>query len=117
MLTLSRASTFRFLEPSRLVDGELELLVPHASLVDEFLRTCAHPQSRAESGSVVDRRQLLEFLRVAPRGRQNGEPGRPPSYHFWMYARPDPLNYRPDAPRIAGTIGLRVGESEDLEMY
>jgi predicted acetyltransferase len=119
MLTLSRASTFRFLDTGPLVHGELELVAPHASLVEEFIRTCAHPQSRAESGSIVDRRQLLEFLRVAPRGQQNGDAshGRPPSYHFWMYVRPDPRNYSPGDLRIAGTMGLRVGESEDLEMY
>src|SRR3954453_14124175 len=132
MLTLGRAPTFRFLDPGPLVDGELELVAPHASLAEEFVRTCAHPMSRAESGSLVDRRQLHEFLRAAPRGRQDGDPsrGRAPSYHFWMRLRPqvdhdrfsEPAAVQPRLPpprdvTIAGTIGLRVGQSRDLEMY
>src|SRR5690349_7267834 len=119
MLTLIRAPAFEFIDPGRLVDDELELVAPHASLAEEFLRTCNDPRSLAEGEPRVERRQLHDYLRSAPHGRQGGDASnsRPPSYHFWMRLWPSYLSRpRPDVV-IAGTIGLRVGESQDLSMF
>ena len=114
-MTLTLAPTFRFIDPGPLVDGELELIRPTPDLTDEFLRTCAHPLSRAEPAALITRQQLGDFFRAAPDGRQLGDPswGRPAAYHFWM--RVERRSFGDIT--IAGTLGLRVGRSPDLEMY
>jgi tagatose 1,6-diphosphate aldolase len=127
LLTRPSSPSFRFVEPGPLVDGELELVAPHAAYVDDFVRTCEHPFTRREPGTGVGRQQLMDFLRAAPGGRQPGDPshGRPPSYHFWMRIGRRPFASRapliglppPCDISIVGTINLRVGRSPDLEMY
>jgi tagatose 1,6-diphosphate aldolase len=104
---------FRFIDPGVLRDRELELITPRPEMSDEFLRTCAHPLSQSDVGGVITPQQLNDFFKAAPYGRQPGNVARSrcPAYHFWMRLAPE------TEISIAGTIGLRVGRSADLEMY
>lgn len=122
---------FRFLDPGPLVDGELELVAPDVRWIDAMLHAAAHPQSVADpSVGSTSRARILDFLRAAPHGHQQGDvsTGRVPSYHLWMRLRRvtrAELGDRPlprwgeDHPpiEIAGGVGLRVGQTFDLEMY
>jgi RimJ/RimL family protein N-acetyltransferase len=114
---------FHFMDPGRLIDGELELVAPHPRWIDDLLAGSDPSQGRPT------RPQIEDFLRIAPNGRQSAQPGsgRVPAYHFWM--RLHPAN-RPMLPRwahgeiglpaplqIAGGIGLRVGHTRDIELY
>jgi RimJ/RimL family protein N-acetyltransferase len=123
--------SFEFLDPGRLLDGELELVAPEVRWVEPLLRSCAHPQSAEDPGAAsMTRGRAMDFLRAAPSGRQPGDPraGRVPTYHFWMrlrqVTRPE-LHDRPlprwgEAPppvEIAGGLGLRIGNTPDLELY
>lgn len=110
---------FQFLNPGRLVDGELELVEPAKALVDDVLAACAHPLTvrDAPQDAKLTRRQILDFLAAAPRGRMPGDPekGLVPQYSFWMKLHdlpgwPAPL-------RIAGGISLRVGYTDPLVLY
>ncbi len=109
---------FRFLDPGPLVDQELELVPPQLRWVDDLLLACQHPQTIRQAPDLANlsRRQLLEFLQIAPLGHQRAVPeqGIVPSYHFWMRLHDQPL---PAPLRIAGVIALRIGQSRDLEYY
>ena len=111
---------FTFLDPGPLVDGELELVVPEARWVDEVLASCAHPLTArdAPADANMTRAKVLDFMRAAPHGRQTGEPaiGRLPAYHFWMLV-PRGAGTHPPPIYIAGGIGLRIGNSPEIEMY
>jgi tagatose 1,6-diphosphate aldolase len=124
---------FRFIDPGPLVDGELELVAPDARHVDDLLAASAHPLSRADPQSpVYTREKVAEFLRAAPAGHQPAHAaayGSAPVYHFWMRLAPAgdararvagalPAWGTADPPvRVAGTIGLRIGTTRDLELY
>jgi len=115
---------FTFLDPGPLVDGELRLVEPDARWVDDLLYAQATVPALAGAavagGAAVDppwpRQKILEFLRAAPHGHQSGDQtaGRVPAYHFWMLI--DPPAGNPPL-RIAGGIGLRIGRSNEIEMY
>jgi predicted acetyltransferase len=113
---------FHFHNPGPLIDGDLELVVPEARYVDEFLAACGHPLTEQQSpgDAHITRQQLLQFLKAAPRGREASNPiqGRVPQYHFWMRQR-DGFWGRPGSPeiRMVGGIGLRVGSTEQVELY
>lgn len=114
------AMSFRFLDTPNLIDRELELVPPHPKWIDSLLRTCAHPSCKGDpSTSAITRERLLEFLRIAPNGKQLPDPSRGivPSYHFWMRLIPDPLTHSPPPAEIAGGLTLRVGNTYDLETY
>ena len=116
MLRLGRPS-FTFLDPGRLVDGELELVEPHKAWVDDLLAGCRHPETVRLEPDVArtHRDQIIDFLTHCPRGRQRPDPaaGIVPAYHFWMRCPPGSV-----APTgIVGSIALRVAETEDIELY
>jgi predicted acetyltransferase len=108
---------FEFLDPGPMIDRELELVAPDTAWLDALLDTCHHPLSRrrAPQNSLYTRAQIEQFLRLAPRGHQPGEilRDRVPNYHFWMRLRPE---FDPPI-EIAGTIGLRIGNTRDTELY
>jgi tagatose 1,6-diphosphate aldolase len=106
---------FEFLDPGPLIDRELELITPEPRWIDELLRTCAHPAGKDDPTAKTTRQQVKDFLSAAPGGRfiRDTNDGPVPQYLFWMRLRPE---YSPPV-IIAGSIGLRIGESEDLRMY
>ncbi len=104
---------FRFLNPGRLIEGDLELVEPAVRWVGPMVRSAG-----TGADSVVQqakRRHLLEAVGLAPHGREPGLPanGKVPAYHYWLRRRPE---YRPDT-EMAGSIALRIGIGEDLELY
>jgi len=109
---------FAFLDPGPLHDGELRLIAPEMKWIDEAMRSGQHPATVAEGmpEAPSNRQKLLDFLRAAPMGHQNGDAstGRVPAYHFWMLADPE----IGDPPiQIAGAIGLRIGMTPEIELY
>jgi len=114
---------FQFLDPGPLIDGELELVAPDPHWFDDLLLSCGHPLTAAlaPNEARTSRKQLEQFLRVAPWGREPSDTsaGRVPQYHFWMRVRRDagvPTSKLPPVP-IAGGIGLRIGKTRNIEMY
>jgi tagatose 1,6-diphosphate aldolase len=106
-------SRFRFLDPGPLIDSELQLIPPESKHIEDVLAACRHPMTLSQSPELakVSRQGLMGFLDAAPLGHHPGEPKREniPSYHFWMK-----INC-PDLPiRIAGGIGLRIGNTPNL---
>lgn len=99
----------------RRVDGDLELVEPAATWIEPMLVAARHPASANEPIGRTTRSELLRFLDRYPRGRELPIMGRsrPPSYTFWMRLRDAPV----DVPEMAGTISLRIGETEDLRRY
>jgi tagatose 1,6-diphosphate aldolase len=109
-------SRFAFLDPGSLVDADLELVTPEMRYVEDVLAACRHPRTLSEAPDLakVSRQGLLHFLDTAPMGRHAADPQRDnvPSYHFWMKLT------GPDRPlRIAGSIGLRIGDTANLRNY
>jgi tagatose 1,6-diphosphate aldolase len=99
-----------------LIDGDLELIEPESRYIDDVLAACRHAQtlSDAPEMSKITRQGLSHFLDSAPQGRHPGESHREniPSYHFWMRLT------GPDAPlKIAGGIGLRIGNTSNIKNY
>src|SRR5262245_43321935 len=110
-----RVMPFEFFDPGPLIDRELELIVPDQRWVDELLRTCAHPAGRGDPTARTTRQQVQDYLSAAPGGRiiRDTMDGSVPQYLFWMRLRPE---YAPPVV-IAGSIGLRIGDTDDLRMY
>jgi tagatose 1,6-diphosphate aldolase len=110
--------SFVFLDPGPLRDGDLQLIPPEPSWIDPVLLACQHPLTVREDplDAATTRAKLLEFLKVAPMGRQDGDSGvgRLPAYHFWM--RVDPPVGDPPI-KIAGGMGLRIGTNREIELY
>lgn len=107
---------FSFLDPGKLVDGDLELVQPDICWIDEQLASVQHPLTQRDmpSHARMTRQSFLAFLQAQPHGLQRGDGnGNAPGYTFWM--RLDPAS-NPPVP-IAGGISLRIGESENLAMY
>jgi tagatose 1,6-diphosphate aldolase len=113
--TSFRTHGFEFLDPGRLIDGELELIPPSQRWVDAVLAACSHPDSCEKSPALADtsRQQILDFLKACPGGHQDPKAfsDLAPAYHFWMHVRDNP-----QLP-IAGGINLRIGHQYDLVMY
>jgi tagatose 1,6-diphosphate aldolase len=104
---------FQFLEPGPLIDRELELIEPGVRWIDAHLQTLSSPASIGDPSSHLTRTDLLRFTERYPRGRESPNPllGRVPAYTFWMRVR----NRVPV--EIAGSISLRIGQTEDLRRY
>jgi tagatose 1,6-diphosphate aldolase len=107
---------FQFTKPGILVDGDLELVPPEQRYIEDILIACRQPQTLQEAPDLarVTRASLQQFLDAAPKGQHAGESGREniPSYHFWMRLT------CADAPiRMAGNIGLRIGDTPNLRNY
>jgi tagatose 1,6-diphosphate aldolase len=107
---------FAFLDAGPLVDGDLELVQPESRYVEDVLTACRHPRTLAEAPELakVSRQGLMHFLDTAPRGHHPGESQRDniPSYHFWMK-----LSGVERPLRMAGGIGLRIGDNANLRNY
>jgi len=110
-----RQPPFTFLPTDRLLDQELELIQPAPRWVDSVLAAAADPETRRLDPALThtSRRQLADFLSLAPFGRQVPEPaaGVYPTYHFWMY------NHQRRHSPIAGAVALRIGHGLELELY
>lgn len=113
---------FHFVDPGALIDGDVELVAPDASLIDEVLASCSHPltQLDAPADSQITREQLQQFVANVPLGHETGNAltGRVNQYHFWMRLR-DGWWGHPSSPpiRIVGGIGLRISSATSIEMY
>lgn len=109
-------SRFSFVDPGPLVDQDLELISPESRYVEDVLTSCRHARTLAEAPELakVTRQGLAYFLSAAPLGRHPGESHRDhiPSYHFWMK-----LTGSNPPVRIAGGIGLRIGDNANLRNY
>jgi predicted acetyltransferase len=106
---------FRFVNTPPLIDQELQLVVPEPRWIDSLLKACTHPLSASDpTASSMTRMRAMDIIRAAPGGRNPGdaERGAVPYYYFWMHLP------APDSPvQIAGSISLRIGESDDLRLY
>ena len=105
-----------FLDPGPLVDDELELVAPHGRWIEELLASCRHPMTKRDAPKEAEttRESLERFLKLAPLGREPGDPSRGyvPSYHFWMKLSGG------DAPvRIGGGIAFRIGTTSEIETF
>jgi len=113
---------FQFLKVGPLIDGDLELISPQSSLIEEVLRSCEHPLTRlqAPGDAEITRQQLQHFLLAAPDGHEEPDPlmGRVAQYHFWLQLRSAYVG-KPGSPpiRMLGGIGLRIGSSHSIEQY
>ncbi len=108
---------FAFLHFDPLIDDELELVPPASQWIDEMIEAAHHPLTVRDmpGHSYITRAGIEQFLKTSPGGRIMPDPERgiSPGYHFWMrLTRP-----RRGEPAIAGTIGLRISCSPDIEMY
>ncbi len=108
-----KAPAFQFLEAGPLIDGELELIEPSTLWIDSHLQSLSVPSSLGDPSSQWTRSDLLRFVERYPRGRESPNPllGRVPAYTYWMRLR----NRSPS--EIAGSISLRIGQTEDLRRY
>ena len=109
---------FVFLDPGPLRDRELDLVAPQPRWIEPVMHACRHPLTVRDAPAEAEttRPKLLEFLKVAPMGRQPGDPGagRLPAYHFWM--RVDPPVGDPPV-EIAGGMNLRIGTNPEIELF
>jgi predicted acetyltransferase len=111
---------FVHLDAGPLVDAELELVEPAREWIDAHMAALQHPltQELFPEQARVTRSQLMEMVSHAPRGQYHGNAVRGvlPAYTFWMRLVPTPA--RPKAPlEMAGSISLRIANTEDIEMY
>jgi tagatose 1,6-diphosphate aldolase len=106
---------FRFINTAPLIDHELELVAPETKWVDALLKTCADPRSGSDPAATsMTRLRAMDIIRAAPGGRNPGDAarGHVPYYYFWMRLR------NADAPvEIAGSVSLRIGDTDDLRLY
>ena len=114
---------FHFHDPGPLIDGELELIPPDETLIDDVLIACAHPLTQLEApdeAAAITRDQLVNFVRNAPGGHESAKNSvrGVPQYHFWMRVR-QPFRGQEGFPPIPiiGTIGLRIGSTPSIEQY
>jgi tagatose 1,6-diphosphate aldolase len=112
---------FQFLDPGPLIDRELELIAPDERYMDEVLISCQHPLTvrDAPNEANLTRQKLVDFLGIAPGGRQPADISRGwvPAYHFWMRVETPIQTSQGPAVRIAGGMGLRIGANKEIELY
>jgi len=111
-----------FFDPGPLLDRELELVVPAHKWVDDMVAVCHDARTIAEEPRAADmsRRHFVDFLAQHPQGHQNADPitEMVPAYHFWMLIHDSPPAAFAQPPlRMAGGIGLRIGQTVDLRLY
>ncbi|MFT3785658.1 MAG: GNAT family N-acetyltransferase [Tepidisphaeraceae bacterium] len=106
---------FKFLDPGTMVEQELELVEPSPRWLDSLLLTTGSPLSAGDRSANLTRYDWLEWLQQYPRGREAPNPGqgRCAMYTFWMRLRPQ---FSPPV-EMAGSISLRIGDTEDLRRY
>lgn len=106
---------FRFLDPGPLIDRELELVTPAARWIGDMMATTRHPAAATDVNPQMSERQLLDFVTAYPGGHEPGNvwSGRAPAYHFWLRLRAE---FSPPV-SMAGTLSLRIGNTEDLHLY
>jgi predicted acetyltransferase len=107
---------FDFFDHGPLIDQDLELIAPEQRFLDDVLVACRHPQTIAEAPDLsrTTRAAMQQFLDFAPRGHHPGDADRDhiSSYHFWMKLT------HPQVPvKIAGGIGLRIGDTVNIRKY
>jgi len=108
--------TFRFFEPGRLSDGELELVLASEQWFDDLLKSTEDAQCRGDrNADATDRASLQEFARLCPGGLQPGDArcGIVPAYHFLMRLTPAHTSPLP----VVGGMGVRIGSTADLQLY
>jgi tagatose 1,6-diphosphate aldolase len=116
---------FQFLDPGPLIDHELVLVAPAERHIEEVLVSCQHPLTArdAPNEKTLTRQKLLDFLNIAPGGKQPADVSRGwvPAYHFWLrVATPitATVGGEPSVPiSIAGGLGLRIGNNKEIELY
>jgi len=110
-------ASFHFIDPGPLIDRELELVAPDIKWANDMLVGCRHPMTARSmpSHARTTYDQIVAMLQQQPLGRSFGDPRADlsPSYQFWMHLKPE---LHPLLP-MAGAIGLRLGESENLTRY
>jgi tagatose 1,6-diphosphate aldolase len=104
---------FRFLDPGRLIDDELELVEPSEAFIDALLRGLEQARQLDPSVPASSHEMQRRWLEENPRGRFCPLPGdwRVPQYTFWMMHRGLAM------PTVVGGLGLRVGHTRDTVMY
>lgn len=109
-----------FVDPGPLRDGELELVLPEHRWIDAMLAACQHPLTRLlmPPQAAIGRYQWESFVTQHPHGFAiEYHPSGPiRSWQFWMRLHPDVTGAPPEL-TIAGALGLRLGQNENLEMY
>jgi predicted acetyltransferase len=108
-----RRNEFRFFEPGRLIDRELELVEPSVWYIEPILQTIASPACEGDGCQLLSREFFLQQLERFPRGRERGNGNRVPAYTFWMRLRAE---FAPPCP-MGGAISLRVGHTADILKY
>src|SRR3954468_7562579 len=87
-------SSFQFLDPGPLRDGELQLVAPNERLADLLLAAANHPMTLAMEPNEprLNPQQLADYLAAVPGGRLKPDPssGRVPHYDFWLYVHDHP---------------------------
>jgi tagatose 1,6-diphosphate aldolase len=111
------ADSFTWFNPGPLQDGDLQLVAPCESFLDQMLAALDHPLTRQEMPWLPahSRHNWLETLANEPEGRNPGDEstGIAPAYYFWMLRAAPPAGER----FVVGTINLRIGHSPNLEQY
>jgi tagatose 1,6-diphosphate aldolase len=117
IMVMTQTETFRFLKTGRLIDGDLELVVPEDRWIEPHLKSCHHPLTRTQmpQHANASRDSFEYFLRTHPGGHQppNALQDVVPAYHFWMHLLPERAPVIP----IAGAIGLRIASTPNIELY
>jgi predicted acetyltransferase len=107
------SGVFEYIDPGRLIDGELELIVPDVAWLDAVMTAQNHPRTRKEmpSATEISRKQHRDFIERIQRGFEAGDDdlGEAPSYHFWM------RRHDADDFPIVGGIGLRLGNNANIQ--
>ncbi len=120
-----KAPPFRFLDAAQifpLVDGELELVEPAPQHIADMLAACQHPLTKHEMPQQANTTQesLDALLKRNPRGHVPEDAAHhvAPGYTFWMRLKDGAGGASPPAPvRMAGSIGLRIANTTDIEFY
>jgi predicted acetyltransferase len=112
-----RKPKVEFVEPGPLIDHDLELVEPAMRWVDAMMHTIDHPASQGDRTTHATREDIMRMVEQFPRGRETGDGrgSRVPMYTFWMRLRPGQTTGTDI--EMAGSISLRIGDTNDLRMY
>jgi predicted acetyltransferase len=105
-------------DPGLLVDGDLQLVIPDESLLDELMAALEHPLTQQEMPQLagVAREQWMEYMSNAANGFDSGNEagGIVPAYYFWMRRATGTQAALGDL-NIVGSVGLRIGDNENVQ--